>query len=169
MNFILYRKYILKKVQKEFLIIKNKIHHKKENLIFFDSLSKYLDRLLKNLFFLFLESFSDSTKIIIQKIFISSYNEDFSTPYSKKIKNMLKIRFKRAGRKKRDFFQIVVAENLSRRDGKAVAELGYYDPIRKKSHIRKTDLFKYLENGARPTNSVRHLIEKLIQKENEKN
>jgi len=78
---------------------------------------------------------------------------------------MLKIRFKRTGRKKKAFYKIVVTENLSRRDGKAVSELGYYDPIQKKTQINKTELFKFLINGARPTNSVRHLIEKIIKKE----
>ena len=77
---------------------------------------------------------------------------------------MLKIRFKRTGRKKKPFYKIIVTENLTRRDGKAISELGYYDPIQKKIQINKTELFKYLINGARPTNSVRHLINKILKK-----
>jgi len=78
---------------------------------------------------------------------------------------MLKIRFQRTGRKKKPFYKIIVAENLARRDGKTVSELGYYDPIKKKMQVNKVELFKYLVNGARPTNSVRHLIERLTKKE----
>ena len=44
---------------------------------------------------------------------------------------MLKIRLKRTGRKKLPFYKVVLMENLSKRDGKAIAELGYYDPLKK--------------------------------------
>ena len=42
---------------------------------------------------------------------------------------MLKIRLKRTGRKKKPFYKIILTENLSRRDGKAFLELGFYDPL----------------------------------------
>jgi small subunit ribosomal protein S16 len=44
---------------------------------------------------------------------------------------MLKIRLKRSGRKGQAFYKIVLMENLSRRDGKSIQELGYYDPLKK--------------------------------------
>lgn len=77
---------------------------------------------------------------------------------------MLKIRLKRAGRKKKPFYKIVVMESLSKRDGKSIAELGYYDPIKKLMNFNTLDLYKYINFGAYPTDSVRHLIEKLIEK-----
>jgi small subunit ribosomal protein S16 len=76
---------------------------------------------------------------------------------------MLKIRLKRTGRKGRAFYKIVLTENLSRRDGKNLAEIGFYDPIEKFLKINKEDLLKYLKNGAYPTASVRHLILKMIE------
>ena len=45
---------------------------------------------------------------------------------------MLKIRLKRTGRKNKPFYRIVLMENLSKRDGSSIAELGYYDPLKKK-------------------------------------
>ena len=75
---------------------------------------------------------------------------------------MLKIRLKRIGRKKNPFFKIVVMENLSRRDGKAIAEIGYYDPLKKILHLDKLTCSYYLKNGAYPTNTVRHLIQKSL-------
>jgi len=42
---------------------------------------------------------------------------------------MLKIRLKRTGRKSKPFYKIVLMENLSKRDGKSIAELGYYIPF----------------------------------------
>lgn len=78
---------------------------------------------------------------------------------------MLKIRLKRLGRKKQPFYRIVLVENLARRDGKSIAELGYYDPIGDKLSIDKTKIHKYLNYGAYPTDTVRHLLQKLIKKE----
>lgn len=71
---------------------------------------------------------------------------------------MLKIRLKKLGRKKRVFYKIVVMENLTKRDGKSVEELGYYDPLKKRFYIQKDKLIMYLKNGALPTNTVRHLL-----------
>lgn len=76
---------------------------------------------------------------------------------------MLKIRLKRLGRKRKPFYRIVLMENLSRRDGKSVAELGYYDPITKVLNFDKFKLQKYLNYGAYPTDTVRHLIYKMIE------
>jgi small subunit ribosomal protein S16 len=75
---------------------------------------------------------------------------------------MLKIRLKRTGRKKKPFYKIVLMENLSRRDGEAIAELGYYDPLTKVLHFDKINLHKYINAGAHPSNTVRHLIYKMV-------
>ena len=76
---------------------------------------------------------------------------------------MLKIRLKRTGRKARPFYRIVLMENLSRRDGKSIAELGYYDPLKKLLKFNKVLLHKYVNCGAYPTDTVRHLIYKMIE------
>lgn len=76
---------------------------------------------------------------------------------------MLKIRLKRTGRKKKPFYKIVLMENLSKRDGKSILELGYYDPIRKTLNFDKNNLQKYINLGAYPTDTVRHLISKMIE------
>ena len=76
---------------------------------------------------------------------------------------MLKIRLKKVGRKNQPFYRIVVAENLGRRDGRSVAEIGYYDPLKKLINFDKSLLHKYLKNGAYPTDTVRHLIYKMLK------
>ena len=73
---------------------------------------------------------------------------------------MLKIRLKRLGRKKKPFYKIVVMENLSKRDGKSIANLGYYDPLNKKLFLNSVLMQKYVVLGAYPTDIVRHLIQK---------
>lgn len=79
---------------------------------------------------------------------------------------MLKIRLKRTGRKKKPFYKIVLMENLSRRDGKAIANLGYYDPIKKIINFDKVNLHKYINQGAYPTDTVRHLIYNMLKETN---
>lgn len=75
---------------------------------------------------------------------------------------MLKIRLKRAGRKNKPFYRVVLMESLSKRDGKAIQELGYYDPIKKILDLNKDLLYKYLNVGAYPTDTVRHLISRML-------
>jgi small subunit ribosomal protein S16 len=73
---------------------------------------------------------------------------------------MLKIRLKKTGRKNQPFYKIVLMENLTKRDGKAYKELGYYDPLRKIIHFEKELVHSALQNGAYPTDTVRHLLNK---------
>jgi len=75
---------------------------------------------------------------------------------------MLKIRLKRVGRKNKPFYRIVLMENLSKRDGKSIAELGYYDPLKKVINFDKITLSKYINYGAYPTDTMRHLIYKML-------
>ena len=79
---------------------------------------------------------------------------------------MLKIRLKRVGRKNKPFYRIVLMENLSKRDGKSIAELGYYDPLTKVIKIDKSTLSKYLNFGAYPSDTMRHLIYKILNEKN---
>ena len=79
---------------------------------------------------------------------------------------MLKIRLKRAGRKRNPFYRLVLMENLAKRDGRTIADLGYYDPLRKVISFDKQTLHKYINYGAYPTNTVRHLIYKMLDDKN---
>ena len=75
---------------------------------------------------------------------------------------MVKIRLKRMGAKKKPFYRIVVADSRTPRDGKAIAELGYYDPMREPTVV-KVDVDqakRWIQNGAQPTDKVRSLLTK---------
>lgn len=75
---------------------------------------------------------------------------------------MLKIRLKRTGKKNQPSYQIVVIKARSKRDGKYVDSLGYYNPLTNPATI-KLDKKKYQEwvkKGAQPTQTVRHLFNK---------
>ena len=53
---------------------------------------------------------------------------------------MVKLRLKRTGTRNRACFRVVVMDARSSRDGKAIEELGFYDPILK---VEKIDLERY--------------------------
>ena len=75
---------------------------------------------------------------------------------------MVKIRLKRMGRKKSPFYRIIVADARTTRDGKAIAEIGTYDPLANPAAI-KVDIEaaqKWLGNGAQPTDTVKALLKK---------
>jgi small subunit ribosomal protein S16 len=73
---------------------------------------------------------------------------------------MLKLRLKRIGRKRSPAYRLVVMENSARRDGRAVEEVGYYDPISKRSKFEVEKIQKWLVHGAKPTEVVASLLKK---------
>ena len=73
---------------------------------------------------------------------------------------MLKLRLKRIGRKRSPAYRLVVMENLARRDGRPVEEVGYYDPISKKSKFDVEKIQKWLNYGVKPTEVVSNLLKK---------
>ena len=75
---------------------------------------------------------------------------------------MVKIRLKRMGAKKAPFYRIVVSDSRTPRDGKAIAEIGIYDPT-KEPAVLKVDAEaakQWIQNGAQPTDRVRALLKK---------
>jgi small subunit ribosomal protein S16 len=76
---------------------------------------------------------------------------------------MLKIRLKREGKNKKPVYKIVLSENLKKRNAKYFLIIGFYNPIKKCCQLNKFLLTKYLNYGACPTNTVRHIIQKYIK------
>lgn len=72
----------------------------------------------------------------------------------------LKLRLKRFGTNKKPFYRVVAMEESFPRDGKVVAELGYYDPKTNPKTISliKEDIQNWLKKGATPTDPVRRLL-----------
>lgn len=73
---------------------------------------------------------------------------------------MLKLRLKRVGKKRQPCYRIVVMNSLTKRDGRAIDEVGYYSPITKQSFIKKDKINYWLKVGAQPTETVKNLIKK---------
>jgi small subunit ribosomal protein S16 len=73
---------------------------------------------------------------------------------------MLKLRLKRTGKKRSPSYRLVVMENLTRRDGKPIEELGYYNPVKKEYKFDVEKIKKRLNEGVQPTETVLGLLKK---------
>lgn len=74
----------------------------------------------------------------------------------------VKLKLTRMGSKHHPFYRIVAATDETRRDGRPLEYLGYYDPMKNPAEI-KLDIEKikvWLDNGAKPTDTVNSLIKK---------
>jgi len=76
----------------------------------------------------------------------------------------VKIRLARAGAKKRPFYRIVVAEATAPRDGKFIARIGTFDPMKPKDAADRViidlDAAKdWLAKGAQPTDRVLRFLD----------
>lgn len=73
---------------------------------------------------------------------------------------MLKLRLKRTGRKRSPSYKLVIMESTSRRDGRPIEELGYYDPLTKNYKFDVEKIQKWLSYGVKPTETVLGLLKK---------
>ena len=73
---------------------------------------------------------------------------------------MLRLRLKRTGRKRLASYRIVVMEQATRRDGRPIDELGFYNPITKQSTFDIPKITNWLKVGAQPSETVLYLVKK---------
>jgi small subunit ribosomal protein S16 len=73
---------------------------------------------------------------------------------------MLKIRLKRLGKKRYPFYRLVIMENTSRRNGRPIDEVGYYNPMTKDYKFDPDKIKKWLSYGVKPTETVFNLLKK---------
>lgn len=73
---------------------------------------------------------------------------------------MLKLRLKRTGRKGSPAYRLVVMEHSTRRDGRPIDEVGYYNPITKQSSFDTKKITDWLKVGVKPTQTVFNLLKK---------
>lgn len=77
---------------------------------------------------------------------------------------MVIIRMARWGAKRRPFYRVVVTENSSKRDGRYIERLGFYNPVAKGQEVPfRIDTARveyWLNQGAQISNSVKNLVKK---------
>lgn len=77
---------------------------------------------------------------------------------------MLKIRLKRFGRKKKAVYRIIVIDSKKRRDGKALEEVGFYNPFTKEKKINIEKIHNRITQGAKLTHTVKNIIYRVNNK-----
>nr|QGT33441.1 ribosomal protein S16 [Chamaesium delavayi]QGT33526.1 ribosomal protein S16 [Chamaesium jiulongense]QGT33781.1 ribosomal protein S16 [Chamaesium spatuliferum]QGT33866.1 ribosomal protein S16 [Chamaesium thalictrifolium]QGT34121.1 ribosomal protein S16 [Chamaesium paradoxum] len=73
---------------------------------------------------------------------------------------MVKLRLKRCGRKQRAVYRIVAIDVRSRREGRDLRNVGFYDPIKNQSYLNVPAILYFLEKGAQPTGTVRDIFKR---------
>uniref|UniRef100_A0AAU6QDV4 Small ribosomal subunit protein bS16c n=1 Tax=Engelhardia serrata var. cambodiana TaxID=3136883 RepID=A0AAU6QDV4_9ROSI len=73
---------------------------------------------------------------------------------------MVKLRLKRYGRKQRVVYRIVAIDVRSRREGRDLRKVGFYDPIKNQTYLNVPAILYFLEKGAQPTGTVYDISKK---------
>lgn len=73
---------------------------------------------------------------------------------------MVKLRLKRLGKKREASYRIVAMNSTSRRDGRTLEELGFYNPRSDETRLNVPGIVQRLKQGAQPTDTVRRILEK---------
>nr|YP_009699112.1 ribosomal protein S16 [Mentzelia aspera]QEJ86639.1 ribosomal protein S16 [Mentzelia aspera]QEJ86724.1 ribosomal protein S16 [Mentzelia sp. CF-2019] len=72
---------------------------------------------------------------------------------------MVKLRLKRCGRKQA-VYRIVAIDVRSRREGRDLRKVGFYDPIKNQTYLNVPAILYFLEKGAQPTETVHAILKK---------
>lgn len=75
----------------------------------------------------------------------------------------VKLRLTRSGCKKRPFYRVVAIESGTRRDGRPLEFIGYYNPMTTPADVKidQEKVQKWLALGAEMSETVRSLMKKL--------
>nr|YP_010395140.1 ribosomal protein S16 [Boenninghausenia albiflora]UQJ72668.1 ribosomal protein S16 [Boenninghausenia albiflora]BEV75345.1 ribosomal protein S16 [Boenninghausenia albiflora] len=73
---------------------------------------------------------------------------------------MVKLRLKRCGRKQRAVYRIVAIDGRSRREGRDLRKVGFYDPINNQTQLNVPAILYFLDKGAQPTDTVYDISKK---------
>ncbi|MFA6843310.1 MAG: 30S ribosomal protein S16 [Bacilli bacterium] len=73
---------------------------------------------------------------------------------------MVKLRLQRFGKKKSPYYRIVATDSRNPRNGRFIEIIGLYQPVNKDNQVKLDEekAMKWLEQGARPTDTVRSIF-----------
>lgn len=75
---------------------------------------------------------------------------------------MLKLRLKKYGRKRQASYRVVVMPSATKRDGRSIEELGFYNPHTNETNLNIPRILLRLSQGAQPTPTVKNLLKKAL-------
>ena len=75
-----------------------------------------------------------------------------------------KIRLKRIGRRNRPFYRLIIIDSRKRRDGSAIEQVGWYDPLKKDKEtnfsLKEDRIIAWLQLGAQVSDPVNKLMKR---------
>ncbi|CAN6440834.1 unnamed protein product [Victoria cruziana] len=72
---------------------------------------------------------------------------------------MLKLHLKRCGRRQ-PTYRIITIDVRSRREGRDLWKVGFYDPIKNQTYLKVPAILYFLGKGAQPTGTVQDISKK---------
>nr|QFO87572.1 ribosomal protein S16 [Silene adscendens] len=73
---------------------------------------------------------------------------------------MVKLRLKRCGIKQRAVYRIVAIDVRSRREGRDLQKVGFYDPIKNQTYLNVPAILDFVQKGAQPTETVYDILKR---------
>jgi len=73
---------------------------------------------------------------------------------------MIKLLLKKYGRKGQPCYRIVAMDSRTKRDGRVIEELGFYNPMTDETNLNFTKVVNRLKQGAQPTETVLNILTK---------
>lgn len=76
---------------------------------------------------------------------------------------MVRIRMSRLGRRRRPFYRISAVDIRTKRDGKVLEQLGWYDPLAKEDKqlfLEEEKIKEWIKRGAQPSDTVMDMLAK---------
>jgi len=73
---------------------------------------------------------------------------------------MIKLRLKKYGRKGQPCYRIAAMDSRTKRDGRAIEELGFYNPMTDETQLNFAKVVSRLKQGAQPTETVLNILTK---------
>ena len=70
------------------------------------------------------------------------------------------LRLTRMGSKGRPFYRIVAIDSRKQRDGRYIEQIGTYNPLTGERKVEEEIALKWLNDGAKPSDTVRDLLSK---------
>nr|QFO87248.1 ribosomal protein S16 [Silene adscendens]QFO88058.1 ribosomal protein S16 [Silene littorea]QFO88949.1 ribosomal protein S16 [Silene psammitis]QFO88139.1 ribosomal protein S16 [Silene littorea]QFO88544.1 ribosomal protein S16 [Silene littorea] len=74
---------------------------------------------------------------------------------------MVKLRLKRCGIKQRAVYRIVAIDVRSRREGRDLQKVGFYDPIKNQTYLNVPAILDFIQKGAQPTETVYDILKRV--------
>ncbi|CAN6458792.1 unnamed protein product [Victoria cruziana] len=72
---------------------------------------------------------------------------------------MVKFRLKRCGRRQ-PTYRIIAIDVRSRREGRDLRKVGFYDPIKNQTYLNVPAILYFLKKGAQPTGTIHDISKK---------